>query len=47
MLIGGGKEAFQGSAPWNVALYQEENNGYVLICGGSLISPLLIVSGKT
>lgn len=46
-MISGGQDAFNGSAPWNVAVYKNKrNNGYDLICGGSLISPKLIVSGK-
>jgi len=46
-LIDNGKKAHVGTAPWNVAIYQlnKENLKYDLICGGSIITPNLIVSG--
>ena len=45
----GGKPARSaGTAPWNVGVYRFEtiSNNYNLICGGSIISPNLVVSGK-
>jgi len=46
-LINNGKIAHVGTAPWNVGIYQlnKENSKYDLICGGSIITPNLIVSG--
>ncbi|CAH1707794.1 unnamed protein product [Aphis gossypii] len=45
-LINNGKIAHVGTAPWNVGIYQlnKENSKYDLICGGSIITPNLIVS---
>lgn len=46
-LILHGKEAKYGSAPWNVGIYRkDEHNNYEMICGGTLISQNLVVSGK-
>jgi len=46
-LILNGVEAKYGSAPWNVGVYQKStNNSFSMICGGSLISTNLVVSGK-
>lgn len=47
-LIANGKEANYGTAPWNVGIYQlnKINSNYDLICGGSIITPILVVSGK-
>jgi len=39
-----GTKVKYGTAPWNVAIYETQNNS--LICGGTLISPNLVVSGK-
>lgn len=39
-----------GTAPWNVAIYKKKLNNtnyYELICGGSLISSNLVISGKS
>lgn len=47
-MIKGGIKAKHGTAPWNVGLYmRNENSTYDLICGGTLISENLVVSGKT
>jgi hypothetical protein len=47
-LILHGKEANYGAAPWNVGIYRKnEQNTYEMICGGSLITTNLIVSGKS
>ncbi|CAI6350599.1 unnamed protein product [Macrosiphum euphorbiae] len=43
VLIANGKKANIGTAPWNVAIY-EQNSNYDLICGGSIISRNLVVS---
>lgn len=45
-LIGNGAIAKYGTAPWNVGLYKLENVTYDIICGGSLISANLVVTGK-
>jgi len=48
VLITNGKEALVGTAPWNVGIYKlnKTNSNYNLICGGSIIAPNLVVSGK-
>jgi len=47
ILILNGVEAKYGSAPWNVGVYRKSNNNsFSMICGGSLISTNLVVSGK-
>jgi len=46
-LILKGVKAEYGLAPWNVGVYRKNNkNNFDLICGGSLIAPNLVVSGK-
>jgi len=47
-LIDNGNTANVGTAPWNVGIYRFKNESsmYDLICGGSLISQNLVVSGK-
>jgi len=47
-LINNGEKANVGTAPWNAAIYRfnKKNSNYDLICGGSIISPNLVVSGK-
>jgi len=42
------ENATVGTAPWNVGIYHfnKQNSNYDLICGGSIISPNLVVSGK-
>ncbi|CAI6344828.1 unnamed protein product [Macrosiphum euphorbiae] len=46
ILINNGYEANIGTAPWNVGIYQliERNRNHELVCGGSIISPNLVVS---
>ncbi|XP_022182774.1 uncharacterized protein LOC111042453 isoform X2 [Myzus persicae] len=46
VLIDNGEKAPVGTAPWNVGLYRfnKNNSNYDLICGGSIISPNLVVS---
>jgi len=35
------------TAPWNVEIYKINNDGhYYRICGGTLVAPNLVVSGK-
>jgi len=48
VLINNGKKALIGTAPWNVGVYRlnKDNSTYDLICGGSIIAPNLVVSGK-
>lgn len=47
VLILDGIEAKYGSAPWNVGVYRKSTkNNFNMICGGSLISTNLVVSGK-
>jgi len=43
-----GKKALVGTAPWNVGIYQlkQKNYNYDLICGGSIIAPNLVITGK-
>jgi len=47
-LIENGEHATVGTAPWNIGIYQlnKKKSNYDLICGGSIISENLIVSGK-
>jgi len=47
-LIVHGTNSTYGSAPWNVGIYKRnnDNRNYEMICGGSLISSNLVVSGK-
>jgi len=48
VLIENGEIAPVGTAPWNVGIYQLNQNkhNYEMICGGSIIAPNLVVSGK-
>jgi len=48
VLISNGEKALIGTAPWNVGIYKINKNksNYDLICGGTIISPNLVVSGK-
>jgi len=48
-LIDNGDQALVGTAPWNVGIYQlnKIDSNYDMICGGSIISPNLVISGKT
>jgi len=47
-LINNGEEALVGTAPWNVGIYKlnKTSSNHNLICGGSIIAPNLVVSGK-
>jgi hypothetical protein len=47
-LLANGKKAHVGTVPWTVGIYRLNGNTsrYDLICGGSLIAPNLVVSGK-
>eukprot|EP00102_Acyrthosiphon_pisum_P015054 XP_008185439.2 PREDICTED: limulus clotting factor C-like isoform X2 [Acyrthosiphon pisum] len=46
VLIENGEKALVGTAPWNVGIYQlnKKNSNFNLICGGSIISPNLVIS---
>jgi len=46
--IANGQIAPQGSVPWNAGIYRlsESDSDYELICGGSIISSNLVISGK-
>ncbi|XP_029342388.1 uncharacterized protein LOC115033024 isoform X1 [Acyrthosiphon pisum] len=46
LLIENGENATVGTAPWNVGIYQlnKKKSNHDLICGGSIISPKLVVS---
>jgi len=48
LIHNGSTTAQVGTAPWNVGIYlfNNESSKYDLICGGSLIAPNLVVSGK-
>jgi len=48
ILINNGYEANIGIAPWNVGIHllNKINSNYDLICGGSIIAPNLVISGK-
>lgn len=41
-LISGGVEERFGDSPWHAAVYNQDK---VLICGGTIINPHLVVSG--
>jgi len=47
-LIENGKKALVGTAPWNVGIYRlnRKNSKHEMICGGSVIAPNLVISGK-
>jgi len=45
-LIANGQNTSFGTAPWNVAIYILKEKIHDLICGGSIISSNLVVSGK-
>lgn len=46
-LIEGGVPEERGEAPWHVAIYKKsENSGKTLICGGTVISSNIVLSGK-
>jgi len=44
-LIKNGETANVETVPWDVAIYKQISN-YKFICGGSIISRNLVVSGK-
>ncbi|XP_026813715.1 venom peptide isomerase heavy chain-like [Rhopalosiphum maidis] len=46
ILMANAKKALVGTAPWNVGIYRlnKDTSNYDLICGGSIISPNLVVS---
>jgi len=48
VLIENGEKALVGTAPWNVGIYQlnKKKYNYDMICGGSIIAPNLVISGK-
>lgn len=48
VLIVNGTKAKYGTAPWNVGIYyrKDDTKEFFIICGGSLISLNLVVSGK-
>lgn len=41
-----GKTTSSETMPWNVAIYKNDHNNYNLICGGTLIAPNIVISGK-
>lgn len=48
-LISNGALAQYGTAPWNIGVYRANDNNreeYDMICGGTLISTNLAISGK-
>lgn len=47
-LIANGEKAFVGTAPWNVGIYRlnSKSANHEMICGGSVIAPNLVISGK-
>jgi len=47
-LIENGEKALVGTAPWNVGIYRlnKKNANHEMICGGSVIAPNLVISGK-
>jgi hypothetical protein len=48
LLFDNGATTQVGTAPWNVGIYRfiNESSTYFLICGGSIIAPNIVVSGK-
>jgi len=48
VFIDNGKKTPVGTSPWNVGVYKlnKTNSNYDWMCGGSIISPNLVVSGK-
>jgi len=44
-----GEKLLIGTLPWNVGIYKlnkKSSNKYDLICGGSIIAPNVVISGK-
>jgi len=44
-----GEKRIVGTLPWNVGIYKlntNSSNKYDLICGGSIIAPDVVISGK-
>lgn len=45
-LVIGGAAAQRGELPWHVGIYRKNVKPYLQICGGSIITTDLVVSGK-
>lgn len=45
-LVAGGHTVKKGELPWHAGIYRKSTLPYMQICGGSLISKNLIISGK-
>ncbi|KAJ2940768.1 hypothetical protein O0L34_g14879 [Tuta absoluta] len=43
-LIIDGRESKQGEFPWHAGIYRKDNNKFLLICGGSLVSNSVVIS---
>lgn len=42
-----GTQVTVGHSPWHVAIYKlSSNSSFTLICGGTIASPVMIISGK-
>ena len=42
----GGVVANYGEDPWNVVIYRDVGSERILICGGTLVSQTMVISGK-
>lgn len=43
-----GTEVTVGDLPWHVAVYESTlNSSFKLICGGTIVSPVMIISGRS
>lgn len=47
-LINEGTIAKYGEDPWHVAIYRivKRNSLHILVCGGTLVSPTIVISGE-
>ncbi|XP_048480547.1 transmembrane protease serine 9 isoform X3 [Plutella xylostella] len=43
-LVAGGRSARRGELPWHVAVYRKDSEPYRQVCGGSIVSPALVIS---
>ena len=45
-LIVNGRSADKGEYPWQISVYEVEGTETLHVCGGSMISPKVVISGK-
>lgn len=45
-LIIGGRHSLKGEYPWHIGIYDKDANVKKIVCGGSLISSTVVLTGK-